>query len=174
MLFYRDGIHATGVESIIQHARVSKRTLYRHFSSKDELVEDYLRNLDRCAASPMEQGLNRTDLSPRERLLAVFAIPPTGRFRGCPFHNAAVESAGEWATVEDIVRAHKRRFADAVVAVARLTEAADPYILGQQILVLLEGATSLATSLNDSAPLAHARAAAVALIDAAEMERLSE
>ena len=36
-LFYRDGIHATGVERLAKHAQVSKRTLYQHFSSKDRL-----------------------------------------------------------------------------------------------------------------------------------------
>ena len=37
-LFYRNGIHATGVELIAQQANVSKRTLYQHFSGKDELI----------------------------------------------------------------------------------------------------------------------------------------
>ena len=37
-LFYREGIHATGVERIAKEAHVSKRTLYRHFPSKNDLV----------------------------------------------------------------------------------------------------------------------------------------
>lgn len=51
-LFYRNGIHATGVEALIQHANVSKRTLYQHFSSKNELVEHYLRRIDGAGAAP--------------------------------------------------------------------------------------------------------------------------
>lgn len=38
-LFYRQGFHATGVEQLSQEAGVTKKTLYRHFSSKDHLVE---------------------------------------------------------------------------------------------------------------------------------------
>ena len=42
-LFYRNGIRAVGVESIAEAAGTNKMTLYRHFSSKDELVAEYLR-----------------------------------------------------------------------------------------------------------------------------------
>lgn len=163
-LFYRNGINATGVEMVIQHAKVSKRTLYQHFSSKAELVENYLRALDE-SGTPMERPLDRLDLAPRERLLSIFDIPPVDRFRGCPFHNAAVESAGTWTTVDDLVRAHKRRFTERLVAVAGEAGAVDPYALGNQLMVLFEGATALATSLNDTAALLHARSAAAQLID---------
>src|SRR5690242_9232625 len=134
-LFYRNGINATGVEAVIQHANVSKRTLYQHFSSKTELVENYLRALDE-SGTPMERPLGRPDLSPRERLLAIFDVPPVERFRGCPFHNAAVESAGAWATIDDLVRAHKRRFTERLIAVADEAGARDPYALGNQLMVL--------------------------------------
>ena len=44
-LFYRLGIRAVGVEAIAEAAGTNKMTLYRHFSSKDELVAEYLRRL---------------------------------------------------------------------------------------------------------------------------------
>jgi AcrR family transcriptional regulator len=163
-LFYRNGINATGIETIIQHAKVSKRTLYQHFSTKTELVENYLRTLDE-SGTPMEHPLDRADLAPRERLLAVFDVPPVERFRGCPFHNAAVESAGTWTGVDELVRSHKRRFTERLIAVAQEAGARDPYALGNHLMVLFEGATALATSLNDTAALLHARSAAAQLID---------
>ena len=166
-LFYRKGIHATGIEALIQHANVSKRTLYQHFSSKDELVEHYLRRIDEAGGSPMEKPLLKQDLPPRDRLLAIFDAAPVAKFRGCPFHNAAVESAGELSAVDDIVRNHKRRLAELLVQVAAEAGAADPYALGHQLLVLFEGAASLATSLNDTGAFVHARAAAARLIDCA-------
>jgi AcrR family transcriptional regulator len=166
-LFYRNGIHATGVEALIQHANVSKRTLYQHFSSKNELVEHYLRRIDETGGSPMEKPLRRQDIAPRERLLSIFDAAPVARFRGCPFHNAAVESAGELTVVDDIVRAHKHRFAELLVQVAGDAGASDAYALGHQLLVLFEGAAALATSLNDTGAFVHARAAAAQLIDCA-------
>ena len=41
------------------------------------------------------------------------------------------------------------------------------YRLGNQLAVVFEGARALATSLNDTSPLLHARSAAETLIDAA-------
>src|SRR5437588_2313130 len=42
-LFYHHGIRAVGVEAIAEAAGTNKMTLYRHFSSKDELVAECLR-----------------------------------------------------------------------------------------------------------------------------------
>ena len=39
-LFYRHGIRAVGVDAVAEAAETNKMTLYRHFSSKDELVAD--------------------------------------------------------------------------------------------------------------------------------------
>lgn len=166
-LFYRNGIHATGVELIAQEANVSKRTLYQHFASKNDLVDNYLRGLDARGGLATERRLEDATMSPRERLLAIFDMPARGVLRGCPFHNAAVESAGSLPSTDEIVRAHKQEFTRRLIAVAQQAGAADPHLLGQQLAVLLEGATALATSLNDTAPVVHARAAAATLIDAA-------
>jgi AcrR family transcriptional regulator len=165
-LFYRNGIHATGVELIAQRANVSKRTLYQHFASKNDLVDNYLRGLDARGVAPGKR-LGDTTLSARERLLGIFDGPSAEVLRGCAFHNAAVESAGSLTSTDKIVRSHKREFARRLVDVAREAGAVDPHLLGQQLAVLFEGATALATSLNDAAPYLHARAAAASLIDAA-------
>jgi AcrR family transcriptional regulator len=166
-LFYRNGIHATGVELIAQQANVSKRTLYQHFASKNELVDNYLRGIDARGGAPTERRLDDTGLPARQRLLAIFDLRRSEVVRGCAFHNAAVESAGSLTTTDEIVRTHKQEFTRRLVAVAREAGAADPHLLGQQLSVLFEGATAMATSLNDTAPVVHARAAAATLIDAA-------
>ena len=146
---------------------MSKRTLYQHFASKNELVDNYLRGFDARGGSTTERRLDDAGLSPRERLLAIFELSRREFLRGCPFHNAAVESAGSLASADEIVRAHKLEFTRRLVAVADEAGAADPYLLGQQLAVLFEGATAMATSLNDTAPGVHARTAAATLIDAA-------
>jgi AcrR family transcriptional regulator len=166
-LFHREGIHATGVERLTEHAHVSKRTFYQHFSSKDELVEQYLRRIHHAGGMPSEQAIDTADASPRGRLLAIFDGAPGSRFRGCPFHNAAVEAADAMPGVEDIVHEHKVDFTTRLIHTATEAGARDPYRLGNQLAVLFEGAKALATSLNDTSPLLHARSAAETLIDAA-------
>jgi AcrR family transcriptional regulator len=171
LLFYRHGIHATGVERIAEQAHVSKRTMYQHFPSKTQLVEEYLRGIHESGGMPNEKALDAPGASPRNRLLAIFDSPPTDRFRGCPFHNAAVEAADDMPGVHDVVHQHKLQFITRLTEVAAEAGAKDPYRLGHQLAVLFEGATSLATSLNDTAPLLHARSAAEVLIDAAVRRR---
>jgi AcrR family transcriptional regulator len=164
-LFYRDGINATGVERLAAESSVSKRTLYQHFPSKTAVVEEYLRGIEDRVGNP-QQGANQT---PRERLLAVFQAPTSrgGPLRGCPFHNAAVEAAGAMPGVQEIVRASKRGFINGLAELAKQAGAVDPQQLGNELGVLYEGAAALATSLDDSSPWTHARAAAESLIDRA-------
>jgi len=165
-LFYRVGIHATGVQRLAEAAHVSKRTLYEHFPGKNQLVEAYLLAIEETGGIPNERALDDPG-TPRSRLLAIFDSPPTDRFRGCPFHNAAVEAAGEMPGVRHIVHEHKLWFIGRLTETATQAGARDPYRLGHQLAVLFEGALALATSLNDTSPLLHARSAADVLIDAA-------
>ncbi len=177
-LFYAEGINATGMERLTDAAEVSRRTFYQHFPSKNALVEEYLRRQD-ATGTPGENALRRDDLPPRERLLALFA-PPTAdppeaspdaadrpRVRGCPFHNAAVETAGTIPAVDQAVLRHKEAFAALLTDTAREAGATDPAALGRQLAVLFEGAAALGTSVNDPAPRADALAAATILLDAA-------
>lgn len=163
-LFYREGINATGVERLATESSVSKRTLYQHFPSKTAVVEEYLRDMARHVTDTMAQS---DDQTPRQRLLAAFdghaVVEET--FRGCPFHNAAVESAGTMPGVRDIVRTAKLGYADWLTELAEQAGAPDARQLGDQLAVLYEGAGALATSLDDSEPWARAKKAAEVLID---------
>ena len=162
-LFYLDGINATGVEKLAAESSVSKRTLYQHFPSKTAVVEEYLRGIEEHVA---QVAVQQDDRTPRQRLLASFdrTFTPGASFRGCPFHNAAVEAAGTMPGVADIVRTSKLGFADRLTELAEQAGVAEPRELGNQLAVLYEGAGALATSLDDPAPWARAKKAAEVLI----------
>ncbi len=89
------------------------------------------------------------------------------QMRGCPFHNAAVEGAGELPEVARLARRHKQAFRDRLVAVATDAGASDPERLGRQLAVIYEGANALAASINDPQAFTDARQAATALLDMA-------
>ncbi|MCF3130620.1 TetR/AcrR family transcriptional regulator [Streptomyces olivochromogenes] len=164
-LFYRRGIQATGIDELAEVAGVSKRTLYKLFGSKDELVAAYLERMDEDAV-PSERPLQCLDLPPRDRLLALFDRPPADAiFRGCPFHNAAVELAGSAHPAHPVIHAHKHAVLDTIIDAAREAGADDPEALGHQLFVLFEGATALATSIDSTESFDYARPVAVALID---------
>ena len=45
-LFYEEGVRAASIDAVAERAGVTKRTLYYHFASKDDLVAAYLEGRD--------------------------------------------------------------------------------------------------------------------------------
>jgi AcrR family transcriptional regulator len=169
-LFYARGIHATGVAALIEAAHVSPRTFYVHFPTKNALVEEYLRRFETETPLLAEKELERGDLTPVQRLSAIFAPidgGPAAVIRGCPFHNAVVEGAGELPEIAHLAQRHKQDFRDRLVATAAEAGAVDPETLGRQLAVLFEGANALAASSNDAQAFTDARQAAETLLDVA-------
>jgi AcrR family transcriptional regulator len=164
-LFRAQGINCTGMDQLCAVAQVSKRTAYQHFSSKDELVAEYLRRFDPEVTAGV---FDRTDLSPRERLLAAFA-PPTdesGLTPLCPYIAASVELHDPEHPASQYARDYKTTIAARLAETAREAGAADPEQLGEQLALLLDGAAARTRVLNaDAFPTAAAIAAA--LIDSA-------
>ena len=169
-LFYERGIHATGVAALVEAAHVSTRTFYQQFESKNALVEAYLRRLDTDGALESEHQLERADLAPAERLLAIFdplavMLRAPAAVRGCPFHNAAVEAAGEMPGVASVIQRHKQGFLDRLAATAAEAGVADPDALARQFAVIYEGANALAATCDDPRVVDDARTAATALLN---------
>ena len=94
-LFYRLGIRAVGVEAIAEAAGTNKMTLYRHFSSKDELVAEYLRRLAGEAGTFWDELAAAHPGDPRAQLRgwlqAMEAHLLDTDQRGCALANAAIE-----------------------------------------------------------------------------------
>ena len=92
-LFYRQGIHATGIDEVIAHAGVAKASLYNNFENKDDLVAAYLRAALEQGRSLFAECLGEPDPAARLRLLfsRLLCAARGGNFAGCPFANAAAE-----------------------------------------------------------------------------------
>src|SRR5690242_19038123 len=90
-LFYRDGIHAVGVDTVAAEAGVTKAALYGNFGSKSGLVVAYLRERDRRWQEEIDR-ITAAHTDPRARVLAVFdaygAWLSRDGYRGCAFLNA--------------------------------------------------------------------------------------
>ncbi|MHA5048297.1 TetR/AcrR family transcriptional regulator [Streptomyces sp. SD15] len=168
-LFTAQGIKATGMDQLSTVAEVSKRTLYTHFPSKDELVGAYLQSLV-DALLPVPLSPAQPTPSPREQLLAVFdwKRPETAApFRGCPFLNVSVEVPDPGHSAHQLAAAYKREFARRLTDIARQAGVADPETLGEQLALLFDGAAARGTALNSSRTGACARSIAESLVDAA-------
>jgi AcrR family transcriptional regulator len=167
-LFDAQGINATTVEQIAAAAPVSKRTLYAHFPTKDDLVVAYLRHLQ-DSGQTVDGILDRDEIAPRDRLLALFDVTdePTGLNRGCRFVDAAAEFPDPESPVHAYANEQKRRFAQRLAEVAREAGLADPEVVGDQLAILSDGMASRAMVLNDASSYRHAKAMAETLLNGA-------
>lgn len=96
-LFCRHGMQGVGVDRIIAEASVAKKTLYRHFRSKDDLAVAVLERRDELWTQRwLRAEVARRAATPDGRLLAIFdAFDEWFRrddYEGCLFMNSLIES----------------------------------------------------------------------------------
>lgn len=145
-LFYREGT-TVGVEEIARRAAVSKLTIYRHFGSKEGLLDEVLRQRSDQVLAWLQAATDRPN-NPVERLLAVFDALhgwyTEARFRGCAIVNAATQSPAPRSPARQVAPNHLGRLRDLLTTLAADAGAPEPALAGRQLLILLEGATVVA------------------------------
>ena len=127
-LFSRHGLRAVGIDTIVARSGVGKRTLYRHFSSKDDLVLEFLRlREERWTKEWLEREVERRADTPEERLLAIFDVFHEWFQRedleGCSFINVLLEVDDLESPVRDASIRHLaaiRRFLAGLATEARI------------------------------------------------------
>ena len=143
-LFYREGFNATGVDKIARVAGVSKKTLYNHFKSKDELVLATLRKRDEMFRNKIMRETERLASTPEQRLLTIFDAHDAWfrerDFSGCMFINASAEYSSQEDPCHVVSAEHKRLVRDYIRDQAEQAGIKDPELLALQLNLLLEGA----------------------------------
>jgi AcrR family transcriptional regulator len=168
-VLYQRGLDGVGVAELCAEAGVSKETLYRHFGSKDGLVEAVLQARSDRVWRWLSQAAADAGDDPADQVAAIFDA--LGRwyaepgFRGCAIVNAATQRPAGPAGA--IARRHLGRYLDLFTGLAARAGAADPATLGRQLLMLLEGATVVADRLGAAGSAPGARDAALTLLRSA-------
>ena len=143
-LFHRRGFAATGVDLVVRESGVAKMTLYRHFPAKDDLIAAWLERVDARFWHSFERWAGAEALPARERLLGVFTgleqLVGSARCLGCPFLLAAAEFPEPGTRGHEVARRHKTRLRERLRAMAAAAGAANPDALGDQLLLLMDGA----------------------------------
>ncbi|MDK1386852.1 TetR/AcrR family transcriptional regulator [Sinorhizobium sp. 8-89] len=172
-LFYREGVGATGIDTITAHAGVAKMSLYNNFSSKADLVEAYMQRRLEEWRELLQERLSHA-ATPRERVLAVFdsyvdhaALAYEWGFRGCGLLNAAGELApgdpGRAVVAfqkEEVERLFREHLLDMQPAAGTSIDET-----AQHLSFLLEGAMSRAGLEGHDARLKTARKIAVSILE---------
>lgn len=146
-LFYGEGIRAVSVDAIADAAKVTKRTLYYHFESKDQLIEEYLASRDQPNLALFAQWFDAAEGSVADKTAAIFyRVGENARhpkWKGCGFLRTAAELAnmpGHPAVA--VGAAHKKKF-EAWLA-DRYSEAGlpKPNAVARSVVLLMDGAFS--------------------------------
>ncbi len=168
-VLYERGLDGIGVAELCALIGVSKETLYRHFGTKDGLVEAMLQARSERVSRWLAEAVAAAGDDPRDQLAAVFDTlgewyeDPV--FRGCAMVNAAAQHHIE--AVRAVTARHLGRYLDLLTGVAERAGAADPPLLARQLLMLVEGATVVAAHHGAAGTGEQARQAALALLSAA-------
>jgi AcrR family transcriptional regulator len=168
-VLYERGLDGIGVAELCAHLGVSKETLYRHFGTKNGLVQAVLEARSERVTRWLAEAVTAAGQDPADQLTAVFDAlqrwydDPV--FRGCAMLNAAAQHHVE--AVRAITARHLGRYLELLTGIARRAGAADPQALGRQWLMLVEGATVVAAHHDATGAGEHARQASLALLPAA-------
>ncbi|MDP1666676.1 MAG: TetR/AcrR family transcriptional regulator [Methylobacter sp.] len=168
-LFYSQGIRATGVDAIVKAASTTKMSLYKYFSSKDDLVIAFLRKRDEDFRVWFVDQVNGKADTPKAKLLAIFdvigewmAVP---EFRGCAFINAAAEFPLEGNPVHQVSAEFYDHFRNYIADLAEQYGSKSPKNLALQLSLLIEGAIVSEQMKRHSGSAEQAKQAALVLIE---------
>ena len=114
-LFYNDGIRGVSVDAVAAKAGVTKRTLYYHFKSKDDLVAAYLAGRDQPNLALFRKWFAEAEGGLPAKVEAIFRnLARSARhpkWKGCGFLRTSAELANmPGHPAIRIGAAHKKKF----------------------------------------------------------------
>jgi len=143
-LFYAEGIGRVSMDAVADKAGVTKRTLYYHFRSKDDLVAATLDSRDQPNLLLFQRWFGATQGGLAEKVRGIFtqlaASARHPKWKGCGFLRTTAELAhmpGHPAMKAGA--GHKKRFEGWMRGVIEAEGIGDGLPLARQIMVLLDG-----------------------------------
>lgn len=176
-LFAKQGIHATGIDTIVESAGVTKKTLYAHFRSKEELLLAALRHYDGLFRNEFMRKVEQAAKNPKDRLLAVFDVAGDWfrqpNFYGCLFINTVGEFSQQETPIRQVCQENKRLMKGYLQELCEEIGVQDAEGLAEELALVFEGAIVTAQVSQKPNAAQVAKRAAKALVDQAiESSRL--
>lgn len=176
-LFSEHGFHATGVDTLLQKAGMSKRTLYTYFRSKEELILAALRHKDGLLRNQFMADVALAGDAPETRLLAVYDLADAWfkqkNFFGCMFINAVGEYADADSPIRQVSIEYKKLMRAYLFGLCQQLDVAQPDALADALALLLEGAIVTAQVSRNLPAAQTAKRVAKILIDDARCNTLA-
>ena len=144
-LFHTHGYHATGINELIAEAGVAKRSLYKHFESKTDILKAYLETYQEQLYQDITEYLQKFS-DPRERLLALFDFRIRNQIRigylGCPFAKINAEAGYDDREINKLAQASQSKLKAGIgrlVSAANSKKQLSDEELSSLVFLLMEG-----------------------------------
>jgi len=169
-LFYFEGYNQTGINRILKEAEVSKDSMYRYFRSKEDIAVAYLIGRHAMWMGKLENYV-KAEKTNKEKLVASFDYLDVWlkevEFRGCGWQNIITDLPQDHDKIRDQAVLHKndvRKWVhnQLIEEEEYTTEAARE--LGDEIVILIEGAIILSQIQKDAWPISAAKRTCVRLL----------
>lgn len=151
-LIYENGIHATGMDLLVKTSGVARKSIYRYFATKDEVAAAALNARD---VRWMQWFRTESDKAqtPQGRILNMFTVLKgwfeSEGFHGCAFINTAGEVGDPNDPIRLIAKLHKQKLLDYTQELCEQLNIEHPSALATQLLILMEGAITMARVMGD-------------------------
>lgn len=163
ILFYENGYTQTGINQIIEEANVSKASMYHHFRSKEDIAVLYLQQKHILWMSKLVYcSIDKKNA--KEKILEVFKYMDTWsmevEYRGCSWQNIFTELPMDHHKIREQVILSKnqmRKWLRDTIKEDERCNNREANELGDQILVLMEGAYILSQIQKKAWPIENAR-----------------
>ena len=156
-LFSTNGFYATGVDLIMQTAGISKRTMYKYFPTKINLIIAVLDYYRETYIQKMSNLLDQNELSAKEKIMTIFGEVQSWNtdqsFHGCPAVNAMGEFEGKDKGIEQSCHMFKERQLQILNTLCQQMGANKPDELAYKLFVLMEGMASIAMVRKKEPPI---------------------
>lgn len=147
-LFEANGFHATGIEAIASSAGVTKRTLYKHFGSKEGLIEAVLCKHQNNMMERIRSRVAKIEPDGSEQLLACFDLYQEwfcrSNFAGCIFIKTLNEFQQCSERLFTIATQAKSELHNYLSEIAGKAGVKNPELLAVQLQLILEGSIIVA------------------------------
>ncbi len=169
-LFYHQGFNQTGINQIIEEAGVAKASMYQHFRSKEDIAVAYLIARHMTWMGDLTNFVSSETL-PKGKILKSFDFLTqwlvSVDYRGCGWQNIITDLPTNHDKIRNQAILHKNDVRSLIKSVLQEEEQysnMEADALGDEVVILLEGAIIQSQIQKDNWPIKAAKRAAEKLL----------
>ncbi|MDV6332658.1 TetR/AcrR family transcriptional regulator [Asticcacaulis sp. 201] len=151
--FYDGGFHATGIDTVMADTGISKRTLYKYFPSKEDLIEAVLDQYSCDTETQLFAPATALSDDPRRQIEAVFDVRrdlmAQKDYQGCLAMKAGQEYIGKHEGIAARGKGASLYVENKFIDLCRKAGVKHPEETGRQINLLFQGTALTAQMQRD-------------------------